>query len=82
MNAAQNRGDSEHTPGEDVNPSVWIDVRSQGDFGISQDRRYVAAIGGLRALKCSGVRGYGSTEEEAVLNLRRKILQFLEFQAA
>ena len=83
MAAPLHGGESPHVPGESkLTPSVWIDVRSQGDFGIAQDRRFVAAIGGLQALKCATLRGYGNTEEEAVLNLRRKVLQFLEFQSA
>jgi hypothetical protein len=59
-------------------PSIKIDIRNRPGTSSSSESYFAATIMGLQALKCSDVTGYGSTEEEAVRNLRRKILQYLD----
>ena len=62
-------------------PNIWIDVQNRVGAKSPFDPYFVASIQGLQALKCSGVTGYGSTEEEAVRNLRRKVLQYLDMNS-
>jgi hypothetical protein len=62
-------------------PNIWLDVQNRAGTKSPCDRYFVASIQGLQALKCSGVTGYGTTEEEAVRNLRRKVLQYLDMNS-
>jgi hypothetical protein len=63
-------------------PSIKIDIRNRTGTNSSSERYFAATITGLQALKCSDVTGYGRTEEEAVRNLRRKVLQYLDSNRA
>ncbi len=79
---------SEYTSGSEVaksdfrfipSPSIRIDVRNNPGLMSTTDKYFAASLTGLQALNCAGMTGYGSTEEEAVRNLRRQVLQYLDF---
>ena len=81
MNVTERIGDSDHI-GSSFLPTPWIDIKTRDGAHYAPDSHYVATIMGLQALKCSGVSGYGKTEQEAVQNLRRKVLQYLELNSS
>ncbi|MES2464580.1 MAG: hypothetical protein V4671_28800 [Armatimonadota bacterium] len=81
MNVTERTGDLEHMVSSFL-PTPWIDIKARDGAHYPPHSHYVATIMGLQALKCSGVSGYGKTEQEAVQNLRRKVLQYLELNSS
>ena len=58
---------------------IQIVVRENKDAPFTENKRFVAQILGLRVLKCAGMCGSGPTKDTAICDLKRKLLQFLDF---